>query len=242
VTTPSTFGTVYQIIRDAMVEAGYLGRGREPTSDHLALYTNKLNYIFNYLQTRPGLKLWLNFDLPITLVAGRGGGTNPYTLGPTGNVSMTKPIRGFEAYYTDFNQNRRPIMVIGRSEWDMLSTVTQQGNITSVFVDKQLNSLNVYTWLVPDTQNATGILHLVITQQVGQMVSITDTMSFPVEWYLTIMWQLAAQICTGQPPKVIERCTQMADVHLQVLEDWDVEDASTTFTVDQRGQGVSRFR
>jgi hypothetical protein len=237
-TTPSTFGTVFNIIRDGMVEAGYLGRGRDPTSDHLALYTNKLNYTFNYLQTRPGLKLWLNFDLPITLVAGRG----LYTLGPSGNVPMTKPIRGFEAYYVDSNANRRPVTIIGRSEWDMLSTTTQQGTITSVYVDKQQFLLNVNTWLTPDTQNATGILHLIVTQQITQMVSLTDTMSFPVEWYLTLMWQFAAQICTGQPASVIKRCTEMAAMHLEVLEDWDVEDASTSFVVDQRSVTVSRFR
>src|SRR5271170_7488950 len=124
-TTPSSFGTPQQLIRDAMTEAGYLGRGRNPTSDHFALHTNKLNYIFNFLQTRPGLKLWLNQDLSIQPVVGQ----TVYTLGPSGNVPMTKPIRAFEGYYTDSNQNRRPVIQMGRSEWDMLSTTTQQGTI-----------------------------------------------------------------------------------------------------------------
>src|SRR5271166_4282189 len=96
-TTPVTFGTPFQIISKARKEAGYLGRGRNPDSDTLAEDMNTLTYIFNFLQVKPGLKLWLNQDLPITPVVGQ----YLYTLGPTGNVPMTKPIRGFEAYYTD---------------------------------------------------------------------------------------------------------------------------------------------
>lgn len=239
-TNPTTFGTSIQIIRDAMVEAGYLGRGRDPTSDHYAMYINKLNYIFNHLQTRPGLKLWLNYDLPITLIAG----TNLYTLGPSGTVPMTKPIRGFEAYYVDnVNATRRPLIQMGRSEWDMLSTTLSQGPLTSFFVDKQQLSLNVYTWLTPDAEAALGTMHLIVTQQITNLVSLNDLMSFPVEWYLTIMWSLAAQICTGQPQAIVDRCEKMAAYHLQCLEDWDVEDSSTYFTVDQRTQTYQgRFR
>lgn len=238
-TTPSTFGTIFNLIRDGMVEAGYLGRGRDPTSDHLALYTNKLNQIFNHLQVRPGLKLWLNFDLAITLIAGQSF----YSLGPSGNVPMTRPLRGFEGYYVDANLNRRPVSVISRNEWDTLSTTTQQGTVTSFWPDKQKASLNINTWLTPDTQAATGVLHVIVTQQSVGIVSLTDTISFPVEWYLTLMWQFAAQICTGQPQAIIDRCTGMAQTHLEVLEDWDVEDASTTFGVDARAfSHMGRFR
>ena len=238
-TAYGNFGTSFQLIRDAMTESGYLGRGRDPTSEHYALYINKLNYIFNFLQVRPGLKLWLNEDLPITPVAGQ----SLYSLGPTGNVPMTKPIRGFEGYYTDSNQNRRPLIQMGRSEWDMLSTTTSQGTITSFFVDKQQFVLNVNLWLTPNVQAATGVVHLIVTQQVTQLVSLTDIMSFPIEWYLTIMWQLASEICTGQPAKIVDRCQEKADYYLTVLEDWDVEDASTIFTIDSRTQThAGRFR
>lgn len=238
-TTPSTFGTIVSLIRDGMVEAGYIGRGRDPTSDHLALYFNKLNYIFNHLQVKPGLKLWLNFDLAVTPVAGR----NLYTLGPSGNVPMTRPLRSFESYFTDSSQNRRPVSVISRNEWDTLSTTTQQGTITSIWPDKQKLSLNINTWLTPDAQAALGVLHVIVTQQSVQRVSLTDDIAFPVEWYLAIMWEFASQISTGQPQAIMDRCGQQAERHLTILEDWDVEDASTYFAVDQRStthQG--RFR
>lgn len=238
-TTPVTFGTPFQIISMARKEAKYLGRGVTPDSDLLAEDMNRLTYIFNFLQTKPGLKLWLNQDLTITPIAGQ----SLYTLGPTGNVPMTKPIRAFEAYYTDVNANRRPLIPIGRSEWDMLSTTTQKGTITSFYVDKQQLSLNVNLWLNPDAQAATGKVHLIVTQQVSGPVTLVDTMNFPVEWFLALMWELAKQVCSGQPQTIVDRCTQMAEYHMSVLEDWDVEDASTTFTVDSRANlHQGRFR
>ncbi len=238
-TTPITFGTPFQIISRARKETGLLGRGRTPDSDILAEDMNTLTYIFNFLQTKPGLKLWLNQDLVIQPIAGQ----SLYTLGPSGNVPMTKPIRGFEAYYTDSNANRRPLIQMGRSEWDMLSTTTQKGTITSFFVDKQQLSLNLNLWLNPDAQAATGQVHLIVTQQITGTVTLVDTMNFPIEWFLALMWELAKQICTGQPQAIVDRCTKMAEYHLEVLEDWDVEDASTTFTIDTRNQNYQgRFR
>ena len=238
-TTPAQFGTPYRLIRDGMTEAGLLGRGRDPTSDHLGIYMNKLNDLFYTLQVRPGLKLWLNQDLAIDLQPG----VNLYTLGPTGNVPMTKPIRAFEAYFTDTNANRRPLIQLGRSEWDTLSTVVSQGAVNNFFVDKQQLSLNVYVWQTPDQTAAQGTMHLIITQQVQQLVALTDLMNFPVEWYLTLMWNFAAEICTGQPQAVIDRCEMKAQKYLEILEDWDVEDASTTFTTDTRIQNMyGRFR
>jgi hypothetical protein len=230
VTQPASFGTPFQLIKDGMIEAGYLGKGRDPSSEDFARYMNKLNYIFNFLQIKPGLKLWLNYDLTVSLIKGQ----TLYSLGPTGNVIMTRPLRITDAYYTDSNSVRRPVNLIGRTEWDTLSTTVQTGPVTSVFVDKQQMSLNVYTWLTPDTQAATGTLHVVVSQQTTQVINLYDTINLPIEWYLGIMWEFAKQICTGQPQKIIDRCTKMAEYHIGILEDWDVEDASTYFTIDQR--------
>lgn len=228
-TVPATNGTPYRIISEAMREAGLLGLGRDPNSTHLAVYGNRLTDLFNTLQTG-GLKLWLNYDFALTLIAGQG----LYTLGPSGNVVMTKPLRVLEGYYIDTNQNRRPLIPLSRNDWDTLATVTTQGVVNSYFVDKQQLSLNVYLWLIPDSTAASGQVHIILQQQVGGVVSITDTMNFPVEWYLTLVWQLAAQICTGQPTKIIDRCTKMAEHYLEKLEAWDVEDPSTSFAPDTR--------
>ena len=241
-TTPATANTPYRVINDAMFESGLLGMGRPPNSEHLAMYTNKLNDLFNYLQVK-GLKLWLNYDFPVTLIAGQGGSGNPYTFGPAGNIVMVKPLRALEGYYVDSNNNSRPLIPLARSDWDLLSTRTNQGSLNSFYVDKQQLTLNVYTWLVPDAQAATGYMHLILQQQVGGVISLVDNLNFPIEWFLALKWNLAAQICTSQPQAVIDRCTAWATKTLDDLEAWDVEDASTSFAPDTRTMvSVGRFR
>lgn len=68
----------------------------------------------------------------------------------------------------------------------------------------------------------------------NSIVTLTDQVNLPIEWYLTVMWVLASQICTRQPQKVIDRCEKMATQMLDDLENWDVEDADTRFTPDTR--------
>lgn len=231
-TIPSTNGTPFRIIKDAMYEAGLLARGHDPSSESLAQYNNRLQDMFQWMQTR-GLKLWLEYDVAITPVAGQA----LYALGPTaagGNVNMVKPVRCKEVYYTDQSGNRRPLIPMGRSEWDTLSTVTTLGAMTSWYGEKHQLTYNLWMWLTPDSTQVSGTIHAILQQQMNSIVTLVDTINLPIEWYLTVMWLLASQICTRQPQKVIDRCEKMAAQFLQDLEDWDVEDADTRFTPDTR--------
>ena len=241
-TTPATYNTPYRIICNAMQNCGLLEDGADPNSEQLAKYMMRLNDLFMSLQVRPGLKLWLNYDLPIQLVQG----TNMYQLVPGGTILTTRPMRVIEGYFYDINaKTRRPLIPMARTDWDTLSTLNPQGPPTNYFVDKQQTNLNVYIWLTPDAYSATtgSGVHLIVQQQVTGIVSLIDSMNFPIEWFMTLHWNLAKEICTGQPMAVIERCRQMAGEWLQVLEDWDVEDASTSFAPDQRvNQYSGRFR
>jgi hypothetical protein len=123
-----------------------------------------------------------------------------------------------------------------------LSNNTQQGAISQYFVDKLLAQLTVSFWLVPDTQAATGTAHLLLQQQVTNFTGLTDTIDFPVEWYMALRWGLADDICTGQPETVMTRCAVKAASYRAALEDWDVEDAATSFQPDSRSFVGSKFR
>jgi hypothetical protein len=222
----------------AMTDAGYLQEGDDPTPEQYANNINRLNDLINFWQTQ-GLKLWLQFDLNVPLVAGQG----TYTIGPGGNVNMTKPMRVLDSsYYLDSNNNRRPLMMISRDEYNKLSNVVQTGQLNSYFVDKQATQLAVSFWLVPDATAALGTAHLLIQQQVANFESIIDTMNFPKEWYLALRWGLADDICTGQPQAIMDRCMAKAAIFRSAVEDWDVEDTSTRFEPDQRGMSNGRFR
>lgn len=232
---PVSFNTPDRVIREAMRNAKLLGKGQDPSSEDYAEYMPRLNDVLNIEQTQ-GLKLWLQLDQPITLVAG----TALYTLGPSGTVVMSAaPKRVVQGYYLDSSSNRRPLLTLSRDEYTRLSNVTNQGAINSYFVDKQestptTGTLNVYFWLTPDTQAATGTAHLIIQEQCQNIVSLNDTMNFPSEWFMFLHWELGAQLANGQPQAILDNCLRNAGKYREMLESWDVEDASTSFSPDQR--------
>jgi|SRR6185437_10204677 len=242
-TTPATENTAYAIICDAMRDAKLLPRGDDPDPEDLAEYTRRLNQLINFIMTSGGgVRLWLLQDTPVVLTQGQG----LYTFGPTGTVVMSKPAQVYDQYYlypASSGANRRPIFKISRREWDMLSTTTQQGPITQIFVDPQQTLLAVNTWLIPDANEALGTLHLVLQNQITNFVGITDGMNFPPEWAMALHWGLAGEICNGQPQAVINFCVGKAQYYLQELQDWDQEQGtSIMLQPDQRLIRPSRFQ
>lgn len=237
--SPTDSNSANRIIELAMEDACLIGEGNLPESSDYARYMRRLNEIIKLWQTQ-GLKLWLQYNLPVPLVASQ----RVYTIGPTGNVVMTKPLRVLDSsYYQDSSGNRRPVYLISQDSYNRLSKPTTQGEITSYFVHKLRDYLEVEVWNTPDTNAALGTLYLLIQQQASTVVSLTDTMDFPEEWFIALHWGLAAEICSGQPAEIINRCEAKAAEFREMLENWDVEDASTSFEPDQRNfTHYGRFR
>lgn len=222
----------------AYKDAGLIQDGDEPTGEQYADGLMRLNDIANLWQTQ-GLKLWLNQDLGVPLIAGQGN----YSLGPGGSVDMAKPMRVIESYYLDSSGIRRPLVPLSWDDYFRLSQVNQTGQINSYFVNKQQFKLDLFFWNIPDALAATGTVHLLIQNQITQMVSLTDTTAFPIEWSMGLRWGLADELSTGQPQAIMDRCERKATAYRQALEDWDVEDAPTSFTPDQRAlYATSSFR
>lgn len=231
---PILNNTPDRIVRLAMEDACLLGQGADPQGEDYASFFPRLLEMINLWQT-DGLRLWLNQDVAVPLVAG----TALYSLGGP----IFKPTRVIQAYYQDSSQNRRDITVMGREEYTRLSNVSQLGAINSYFVDKQQTTLNVFFWLTPDTEAATGSVHLIRQEQVSNVISLSDTMNFPVEWFIALHWGLAAEIASGQPQAVINRCEAKAAFYKEKLDNWDVEDAPTRFEADiSRAYPTGAFR
>lgn len=230
-TAPATFNNASRIIEFAMENASLLGEGAVPTSAQYAKYLQRLNDMVNLWQTQ-GLKLWLNQDLSVPLIANQAR----YQIGPSLDVNMVKPLRVLHesSYYLDTSSNRRPIYPLAWDDYNRLSNVVNPGAINSYFVNKQRDSLDVFFWQTPDTEAATGTAHLLIQRQITESVSLTDAMDFPREWFIALHWGLANEISVGQPREIVAKCEQMANGYRTALEDWDVEDAPTKFEPDPR--------
>lgn len=233
--------TCYQIIQDAMVDAGKLGQGREPNGEQLAENMRRLNKYVNYLQTQ-GAMLWVQEDLALVAPVLQAG-VSAYPIGVGGVTTspmlspVAKPRRIIEAYYVDpsATQTRRPLGIVARNDWDTFSNTLQQGTIVSVYPDKQLNVIICNLWQTPNAQAALGQVHLICDLQIPNFSQLTDAMFFPSEWALTLEWGLADQICTGMPQEIVDRCAQKSALYEAALVGWDQEDGSTTFQPDPRG-------
>ena len=236
--TAPTDNTPISIITDGYFDAGILQEGQTPNPEQIVSGMRRLTGMINLWQTQ-GLKLWLNVDISVPLVTGQG----TYVLSPTGDVVMTKPLRVIQAWYTDANNIRRPLTVLSWDDYARLSQIVQTGAINSYFVNKKDTSLSVFFWLNPDATAATGTAHLLLQAQVTNFIAVNETMNFPIEWKLALHWGLADEVCTGQPQAIMDRCQQRAAAYRTMLEDWDVEDAPTRFTPDQRSTVMQgRFR
>ncbi len=239
-TTPA-INTPLSVINEAFENAGLLQSGQPANSEQLAKGLRKLREVINFAQTK-GLRLWLNVDTAVPLVAGQA----TYTFTPGGNVNMTKPLRVLQGYVlTNSGTVRRPIWPISWNEWLMLSNIdsTNPGTISQYFVDKQTTQLSVTFWSTPSVIEAMNVAHLLLQVQVTNPISLTEDIQFPEEWGIWLGWAVAAEICTGQPQSVIDRCEGKAALYLEALDGWDVEDAETQFTPDYRQQySGSRFR
>ena len=222
---PASFNTADRIIRMAMENAGLLQKGEDPSGEDYAEYMPRLNDLVNFWQTQ-GLKLWLNEMITVPLVAG----TLQYVLGPAGAILTTKPMRVVGGYYVNSSGDSYPLNPLSYTDYNLLSNKTDQGAVNSYFIDKQQLNIVVNLWLVPDTTAATGTVQLLTQTSPPNLVSITDAMLFPQEWFIALHWGLADEICTGQPDSVVQRCSQRASMFRAALEDWDVEDASIYLT------------
>lgn len=235
----STSNTSYGIINDAMVDAGYLQEGSEANSEQLATYMRRLCDIINLWQTQ-GLKLFLQELVNVPLVVGQV----QYVLGPAGPaVTMNKPQRVLQAYVTDTTNIRRPLTVLSRDEFTRLSQITgNNGTISSYFTDKQAEVLNVNFWNPPDVTEVNNTATVLVQVMANNPINLEADTLFPQEWRIALRWGLADDICTGQPQAIMDRCMQRALAYRQMLEDWDVEDAPTSFGMDSRFyQGSGRF-
>jgi hypothetical protein len=230
-TTPAFFNTADRLIRMAMEDAGLIQDGQDPTSEQIAKNIQRLNDMINLWQTQ-GLKLWTYLDTPVPLVVGQG----TYSFMPGGSVSMTKPLRGLQAYYQLPGGERQQLTVLSWDDFIRLSQINQLGAINSYFVNKLYDRLEVFFWLIPDTTAVLGTAHILLQTQVTNFVGVTDSTIFPPEWFLGLRWGLADEICTGQPQAIMDRCERRALAYRTALEDWDVEDAPTQFQPDSRSQ------
>lgn len=226
----SVSNSAYGIIKDAYRDAGKLAKGSDPDSESLADGMRRLCDIINLWQTQ-GVKLFLQVERTIQLVENQ----TVYTVNnPDPQVVPNKNSRIIQGRVIGPTQANRPIDPISWEEWNRLQQ-NARGAVNSYMVDKQSTSLRVFVWNTPDAAEALNQMILLVQVQAANPYNLLDDVAFPQEWRIALRWGLAAELATGQPEAVIDRCERLAKVYRTALEDYDVEDGPTYFAPDFRG-------
>lgn len=228
--------TAQYVIEKAYIDAAKLPRGGTPTAVQYLDGLERLNDLINLEQTQ-GLRLWLEEEYTLLLTAGK----QRYSFSPTGDVVMAKPLRVKQASFREPGGNYRPLIPISREEWTRLANREAAGAVTQYFVEKHADEMSVYLWNVPNAVAAAGSVKLVIHSQSTNPASINAQTSFPLEWVAFLRWALAADLSTGMPDGLMQRCEAKAAIAKVALDGWDVEDAPTFFQPDTQWLSTSRF-
>lgn len=233
---PATIHTPLRMVSQALRDCGRLQTGDEPTGEVIADALGRIGDLINFWQTQ-GLKLHLNRLQSLTPASS-------VTLGPGGSIMAVKPTRVIDGWRVDASGNRTPLNLLSWNQFYRLGNLSEVGVTNSYFVDKQATDLVVKFWPVPDTLTALGTFELLVQAQATAPIELDETISFPVEWYLALRWGLADELSSGQAAVIMDRCANKAAMYREALENWDVEDASTSFQRDPLSSGLqpSRFR
>jgi hypothetical protein len=239
--TVAVYNSIDRIIRMAMFDAGLIEEGADPNADQQGNYAQRLLDMMLIWQVE-GCKLFLIQDLVLPLVVNQSA----YTIGPSGNLNMVRPVRIEDVYWVDAQgTSKRDIFRVEQADWVRMPPPQTNGTVTQFYEDRQINTIVLNLWNKPSAQDVAGALHVVArTAGPGSVTSVAQliTAHFPIEWAMALRWGLAADICTGQPDSIVARCEKMAGYYKGILENFDVEQGGISFEPDLQGQQPSRFR
>lgn len=133
--------TARTIIQDALYEVGVNGIGDDVTAEDAALCLRKLNQI---------LQRWSNMRLMLpvlTEIIVPLNGSQTYTIGPTGDVVASRPLKVMSASSVDQFGTEYPCNIINQELWDAISVKNVVGSPVSDIWYQATNisgTLNVY--------------------------------------------------------------------------------------------------
>jgi hypothetical protein len=170
-----------------------------------------------------GLKLWMRRNESITLVASDGD----MSLGPSGDVTMDRPVDVLDSYLRDSNNIDIPVTVMSREEYRALTDKTSTGTPNQIHYDPQLTNGVLYIWPVPDSTAASEYtLELNYIKPLDDADATTNDVEIPQEWFLALKWNLAKEIMMEYdiPEEKQKRIEKYANFYRKQAERTDIED------------------
>lgn len=223
------------LITDALIECHAIAHDETPSSDQKSHAFRALNEMAKHWQVM-GYNLFRRSRDTITMTAGKGEDTDPYTFG-TGGTKTYRPLRIESMRFKDSSGNERPMIQISRDEYDNLPDKNATGEATLYHYDPQRDPAKLYIWPV---LSSTGSGTLVYTYQrsIEDFDVDADEPDYPTEWFEVLKYGLAARLAPTYYPQDVamhQRLQAVAGAKLEEAKAFDKEPVSTFFMVDHGG-------
>jgi hypothetical protein len=175
-----------------------------------------------------GLQTWLRSQQSITLTNAKAS----YTLGPTGDVVIDRPIQVLEAFTrltsttTDI-----PLVKTAQSEFYALADKTSTGVPTQYTYFNTLTNTSISLYPVPDATVATNYtVEIIYAKPFDDIDDINNTLEVPPGMLEAIMYQLATRLAPMFKVGLAERTflKQEADTILNQAMQSHKEDGDLT--------------
>ena len=211
-----------QIIRSAYELIGIAVDGEALNADDINVAQNALNVMVKAWQAH-GLNLWKRGSLSIPLTAN----TTTYTVGSSGTVTTTRPLRVLECVREDTNNVSTIMTRLTLQEYENLPNKTTTGTPVNYFFDPTLTNSTFKFWPVPDANAASEYtIKLKVQVPISDLTSGTDDVDFPQEWLEALIYGLAVRLAPRSSLDLRER-------QLLKLESKEILDLALSFDVEE---------
>lgn len=222
------------LIKSSLRIIGVGVTGETPSSEEMADARETLNIMLK-AYTAHGLHLWKRDTQSITLTSGK----HKYTLGPSGDITMTRPTRVIHVSRRDSSNRDVPMTHLTIDEyWELPTKSTSDGTPVSFFYDPTLTNGTLYIWPEPDSNAASEYtLEMVFQTPIEDIDAGTNDFDVPQEWYEPLRYNLAYRLGQeyGAPIPFLDRLRRDALGMLDLVLSWDQESGSLFLEPDHQG-------
>lgn len=191
--------TAQTIIDRALRLIGAIASGESPTATEGADGLTALNAMLDSWRNEK-LTTYAISDLSLTMT-----GAASYTVGPSGDVNTTRPLKVESAYQT-LNGIDYPVEVIEKDEWDSIPDKTTTGDLVeSVHYSPTVTTGTLYAY-----PRASGTLHINVRTPLDQFATVGTTVTLPPGYERALSFNLAIEIAPEYERQPSAAIIQMA--------------------------------
>lgn len=118
-------------------------------------------------------------------------GTNTYTIGSSGDINSTRPIKVVDAWIRDSSNNDYPLEIISKNYYNEQALKTMQGRPSMLEYSPEytLGKIRLYP-----TPSAAETLYIDSWKPLTAISAVTDTINFPPMYEEALVYNLAINI------------------------------------------------